>query len=97
MGLHYLITAAIATGIRGCVVASAVDTAMRHPFTFPSIWISNYNRGSLVLGAGMPSEVNQVLLSSITWSSASDVWPWEENAPIVLPMTGGGVMLSISQ
>ena len=96
MGLHFLIAALIAFGIRGSVVASAVGTVVGNPLTFPLIWLSAYKVGSFVLGSGPASEAIPSAISWASLTSSSSDGLWESIAPVLLPMTVGGAVLGLA-
>ena len=49
MGLHFVISMAMAYIIRANVLAAAIGTAVGNPWTFPFIWIGVFNTGQWLL------------------------------------------------
>lgn len=52
IGLHFVLSAALALLVRGNVFASAIGTAVGNPWTFPFIWLWTYSLGRWVMGGG---------------------------------------------
>lgn len=50
MGLHFLMSFAVAFVVRGNYLAAAIGTAVGNPWTFPFIWAGTYRLGSFMLG-----------------------------------------------
>ena len=50
VGLHFVVSAAIAFIMRANILASAIGTAVGNPWTFPFIWWLIYNTGMWMLG-----------------------------------------------
>ena len=50
VGLHFLISFVIAFFVGGNMIAAALGTMIGNPISFPLIWVSTYNVGSLILG-----------------------------------------------
>ncbi len=50
VGLHFVVSAAIAFIMRANILASAIGTAVGNPWTFPFIWWLIYNTGTWMLG-----------------------------------------------
>ncbi len=49
IGFHFIISFIIAFFIRGNMLAAALGTAVGNPLTFPFIWASTYQLGTLIL------------------------------------------------
>lgn len=57
MGLHFVLSMAMAYVIRANVLAAAIGTAVGNPWTFPFIWIGVFNTGQWLLRTeGMEAE-----------------------------------------
>lgn len=56
MGLHLAGAAALAALLRGNVLAGLLGTLVGNPYTFPPIWWSVYEVGSLILGRDTTAE-----------------------------------------
>jgi len=52
IGLHFLISFALAYLLGGNIIASAFGTAIGNPLTFPLIWASTYKIGNWILSGG---------------------------------------------
>lgn len=50
MGLHFIVSAALAWVTRGNIIVSAIGTAIGNPWTFPFIWLWTYKIGSWMMG-----------------------------------------------
>ncbi|WP_108659032.1 DUF2062 domain-containing protein [Acuticoccus kandeliae] len=76
VGLHFLLSFAVAWVIGGSMIAAAFGTAVGNPLTFPFIWLSSFQLGELVLGAGdVPSPLHFELSFDLLWNSFSTLWP----------------------
>ena len=49
IGLHFVITFALAWLVRGNMIAGAIGTGLGNPATFPFIWAGTYEIGQLML------------------------------------------------
>ncbi|HEY9550304.1 MAG TPA: DUF2062 domain-containing protein [Kiloniellaceae bacterium] len=52
IGLHFVLSAALALIVRGNIIASAIGTVVGNPWTFPFIWLWTYSLGHWMLGGG---------------------------------------------
>lgn len=50
LGLQMVLAAALALMLRGSVVASAIGSFAGNPLTYPIIWVSTYQLGTVILG-----------------------------------------------
>jgi len=50
MGFHFLLSALLAFGVRGSILASAIGTVVGNPWTFPLIWMGTYKLGLWISG-----------------------------------------------
>lgn len=100
MGLHFVLSMALAYVIRANVLSAAIGTAVGNPWTFPFIWIGVFNVGSWILRVdGMDAkEVDflDVLSESMEAMHRLDFdYLLETSGPILLPMLVGCVPVSL--
>jgi uncharacterized protein (DUF2062 family) len=100
MGFHFVVAALLAVLVGGNLLASAFGTFIGNPLTFPVIWLSTYNFGSLLLGRKAAESID-ISLPKGFWLSifnnpqiASQQF-WDVIGPFVVPMTVGGLPLGI--
>lgn len=85
MGLHFLLGALLAWLLRGNLIASAVGTAVGNPWTFPLIWVTIYEIGTLILpDAG----------TEVPWDSFSLTYLTSNISEVLVPMMVGGLIVS---
>ena len=101
MGLHFLIAAALAFVLGGNLLASALGTFFGKPLSFPIIWLSTFNFGSLLLGGEQKSELLLELPSDF-WGNLF-MHPgvafsqfWDVVGPVLMPMLAGGLPLGLA-
>lgn len=58
LGFQMLLAAALAWGLRGSVVASAIGTFAGNPVTYPLIWIGTFTLGNFFLGGAASAEID---------------------------------------
>lgn len=88
VGFHFLLSFLVAWVIGGSMIAAAFGTAVGNPLTFPLIWVSSFQIGSLVLGGVKAPPPHHVELSfSTLTSSFSTLWP------TLKPMLLGGLIM----
>ncbi len=77
IGLHFVISAALAWVLGGNLIASAFGTAVGNPWTFPLIWVWIYYLGNLILGTtgAEGSLPDQLSLSYLTEAPTSVLMP----------------------
>jgi hypothetical protein len=86
MGLHILISIALAWLLRANMVAAAIGTIVGNPWTFPFIWMLIYRVGAFILGM----DASAGLSESVDFESIlAD--PYEALAPVLGPMLVGSV------
>ncbi|MFC1672838.1 DUF2062 domain-containing protein [Pseudomonadota bacterium] len=100
MGLHFVISMALAYLIRANVLAAAIGTAVGNPWTFPFIWVGVYNVGSWLTRANGTAAHEVDFLDILTESmEALHRLDWEylveTSAPVVWPMLVGCVPVGI--
>jgi len=92
IGFHYLLCFVVAFLVRGNVLAAVLGTSVGNPLTFPLIWVSTYEIGSLILGwFGMSPEqldFHALRLKLLTES-------WREIWPVIELMLVGAVPLAL--
>jgi len=100
MGLHFVISMALAYLIRSNVLAAAIGTAVGNPWTFPFIWIAVFNTGQWILrDDGVDAQTIDfldVLTESMQAMHSLD-WHYlvEVGGPVILPMLVGCVPWAI--
>jgi hypothetical protein len=108
VGLHLIIAALLALGLRGNVLASAVGTLFGNPWTFLIIWVSNYRLGLWIMNATGYNSQFEVLnfhqlvgfmTTVIQFVTFSDSVNWQELAvsleQVFYPMMIGGIILAV--
>jgi uncharacterized protein len=88
IGLHFVLSAALAFLVRGNVIASAIGTAVGNPWTFPFIWLWTYSLGRWVMGGGhgfrlLPDDLSLMQLI------------FDHPFEVLLPMTIGSIPTAI--
>jgi len=90
IGLHLILTFAIAWVVRGNMIAGAIGgTVFGNPLTYPFIWASTYQLGRLLLNQEArpaPARLEHDLLHK----------SWDQLWPIVKPLTIGCVPLGLA-
>lgn len=101
VGLHFVLAALVARGLRCSILASAIGTAVGNPWTFPFIWVWIYNLGSW-MGAGKALESAESMDFSAQFAAmmaallrADLDYLWENAWPIFWPMLAGGIPTAI--
>ncbi len=87
MGLHFVIAAALAWGLGGNILASALGTFFGNPLSFPFIWFSTYNLGGIILMEPKYSHVD--FAAELMHASFANLWH------LIKPMMVGGIPLGI--
>jgi len=100
IGLHFVLSMALAYVIRANVLASAIGTAVGNPWTFPFIWVGVYNVGTWILRAdGVDAkqvDFLDVLTESMEAMHRLDFeFLAETSGPVLLPMLVGCVPVAI--
>jgi len=88
IGLHFVLSAALAFLVRGNVIASAIGTAVGNPWTFPFIWLWTYSLGRWVLGGAHGFDL---LPEDLSLMQLIFDHPFE----VLLPMTIGSIPTAI--
>ncbi|MCW8916764.1 MAG: DUF2062 domain-containing protein [Magnetovibrio sp.] len=96
MGLHFVISMAMAYVIRANVLAAAIGTAVGNPWTFPFIWVGVFNTGQWILRTNSmdAQEIDflDVLTESMEALHKLDFdYLVEVGGPVILPMLVGCV------
>jgi uncharacterized protein (DUF2062 family) len=86
VGLHIVITLALAWLFGANMLAGGIATAIGNPLTFPLIWASTYELGHLILG-GVNSDAPARLGYDLTHRS------FEQIMPLLQPMLVGSATL----
>ena len=89
VGVHCLLTFAIAWILRANLLAGAIGTLIGNPLTFPFIWAGNYELGQMLLGRSNPVAPHQ-LGQQFASRSLEQIWP------LVKPMTLGAIPLGLA-
>lgn len=80
LGLHFIISWAIAFAIGGNLLAAAIGTGVGNPITFPFIWGATYTTGCFITGqeivAGQAHELKHILMKDgFSFETLSIIWP----------------------
>lgn len=71
VGLHFVLSAMLAWGLRGNILASAFGTVVGNPWTFPLIFWWTYEVGNMMMGkfgaAELPGELTFSFLLNHPW------------------------------
>jgi uncharacterized protein (DUF2062 family) len=89
VGFHFVISFIVAFLIGGNILAAAFGTAVGNPLTFPAIWISCYNVGSLMLGMGAGQLSPHEIVHTLTKQ------PFDAIVPLLWTMVIGGLPLGL--
>lgn len=89
VGFHFILSFVLAWAIGGSMIAAALGTAVGNPLTFPLIWVSSFQLGSMLIGApvGTVSPMELDLSFDLIWNSFSTFWP------TLKPMLIGGALI----
>ncbi len=85
LGLHFIISAALAWIIRANMISAAIGTLVGNPWTFPLIWTATYNTGAPMMG---------IDAISVDWTAVL-LNPSENLEPVFMPLVVGSVPLGI--
>ena len=101
VGLHFVLAALFAWGLRCSILASAIGTALGNPWTFPFIWVWIYNLGAW-MGAGEATESAETMDFGAQFAAmmaaflrADFAYLWDIAWPIFWPMLAGGIPTAI--
>ncbi|MGH6922571.1 MAG: DUF2062 domain-containing protein [Propylenella sp.] len=86
VGLHIVISLALAWLFRANMIAGGISTAVGNPLTFPLIWASTYELGHLILG-GVNSEAPRRLGHDLANRN------FDQIVPLLGPMLLGSTVL----
>lgn len=89
IGFHFILSFVVAFLIGGNILAAAFGTAVGNPLTFPAIWITTYNVGSLMLGM----EMGRLSAHEIVFSLTKQ--PLDAIMPLIRTMVIGGIPLGL--
>lgn len=89
VGFHFILGFVVAWLLAGNLVAAAIGTAAGNPLTFPFIWVTSFQIGTLVLGGDVPAThpLDLELGPDLLFTSFAALWPTFK------PMLLGGVIL----
>jgi len=88
LGLHFVISFALAWLIGGNLLAAAIGTSVGNPLSFPFIWAATYKLGHLILRGEHelpPPQLGHDLVEK----------SFEQLMPLLKPMTVGGIPLGL--
>ncbi len=85
MGFHFIISVFLSLFVGGNALAAMLGTSFGNPLTFPFIWASTFEVGSLILGNGGKSFDGENFRHGLMEGSFDILWP------IVKPMIVGAV------
>ena len=86
VGLHLILTLAIAWLVRANMIAGAIGTAIGNPLTFPLIWASTYELGHIILKGGTNGPRERLEYDLMDKS-------FEQMVPFLKPMVIGAIPL----
>ncbi|MCM2400296.1 DUF2062 domain-containing protein [Rhizobium sp. S153] len=87
IGLHFIVSFALAYVIAGNMVAAALGTAFGNPLTFPFIWAATWEIGTLILGGDDASIGRHIDLHHLFSNfELSQLW-----RPVLEPMLIGAI------
>jgi uncharacterized protein (DUF2062 family) len=89
MGFHILIALAASWALRGNLIAAAIGTAIGNPLTFPFIWASTYQLGTVMKGGSLES-LPERLDRNLADRSLRDI------LPLIEPMMIGALPLGLA-
>ena len=93
IGLHFILSFALAYLVGGNMIASAFGTAVGNPITFPFIWASTYKVGQWILTGNAPkhhdAHMNMELHEGIFSRSLDTL------LPLIKPMVIGAIPLGL--
>jgi uncharacterized protein (DUF2062 family) len=89
IGLHILITFALAWLVRANMIAGAIGTVFGNPATFPFIWTGTYEIGQLMLRGGMHNAPPH-LSHELSHKSIGEI------LPIIEPMVVGSIPVGLA-
>lgn len=85
MGFHFIISVFLAFFVGGNALAAMLGTSFGNPLTFPFIWASTFEVGSLILGRGGESFDGKAFKHGLMEGSLDILWP------IIKPMLVGAM------
>lgn len=87
MGLHFILSFALAYVVAGNMIAAALGTAFGNPLTFPLLWGTSWEIGSYMLGTSSSGHEGGIDLHHLySTLSIGDLWE-----PVIEPMLVGAV------
>jgi uncharacterized protein (DUF2062 family) len=87
MGLHFLLSFALAYLIAGNMIAAALGTAFGNPLTFPFLWGTSWKIGNYMLGSATALQAGGIDLHHL-YNTLSLAQLWR---PVIEPMLLGSV------
>jgi uncharacterized protein (DUF2062 family) len=90
IGLHFLLSFAVAYLVAGNMIAAALGTAFGNPLTFPFIWAATWEVGHQILGGGEVRSGKIDLEGLFSTMGAARLWE-----PVLKPMLVGAVPLAV--
>jgi uncharacterized protein len=87
MGLHFLLSFALAYVIAGNMIAAALGTAFGNPLTFPFLWGTSWKIGNYMLGSAAVAGAGGIDLHHL-FNTVSITQLWR---PVIEPMLLGAV------
>lgn len=87
MGLHFILSFALAYVVAGNMIAAALGTAFGNPLTFPLLWGTSWKIGNYMLGSAAAVGEGGIDLHHLYHTlSISELW-----RPVIEPMLLGAV------
>jgi uncharacterized protein (DUF2062 family) len=84
-GLHFVLSALLAWGMRASIISSAIGTAVGNPWTFPFIWLWTFEFGHWLIGSD----------SALTQQTITLQYLWDHPLDLLLPMLVGSIPTAI--
>ncbi len=101
VGFHFVIAGIIAWIFGGSIIASAIGTTIGNPLTYPLIWFSSYEAGTLFVDhdkhiasidlSPLHDSYGQILSDPVGFAQTF----WHVLEPVIVPLSIGSTILGI--